>query len=50
MAGKPKGPKQKAKPDLPKSPQQPYGEPIKGSHKEKMSKQGRQRNDAGNGM
>lgn len=45
-----KGPKQNAKPDLPKSPKQPYGEPLSGSHQEKKSKQGNQRNDAGNGM
>lgn len=45
-----KGPKQNTKPDLPKSPKQPYGEPLSGSHQEKKSKQGNQRNDAGNGM
>lgn len=50
MAGKPKGPKQTKKPDLPQSPKQPYGEPLSGSHKDKMSKQGRKRNDAGRGM
>lgn len=36
MAGKPKGPKQQDKPDLPKSPKQPYGEPLQGSHKVKQ--------------
>lgn len=50
MAGKPKGPKQQKKPDLPKSPKQPYGEPLSGSHQHKMSTQGRERNDADNGM
>jgi len=50
MAGKPKGPKQQEKPNLPQSPKQPYGEPLSGSHKDKMSKQGRERNDADNGM
>ena len=45
-----KGPKQQGKPNLPKSPQQPYGEPLSGSHKDKMSTQGKQRNDAGRGM
>ena len=33
MSGKPKGPKQQKEPNLPKSPKQPYGEPMKGSHK-----------------
>ncbi len=50
MDGKPKGPKQQEKPDLPKSPKQPYGEPLSGSHKDKMIKQGRERNDADSGM
>lgn len=35
MAGKPKGPKQQKKVDLPQSPQQPYGEPLSGSKKVK---------------
>lgn len=39
MAGRPKGPKQQKKVNLPKSPQQPYGEPLSGSHKDKKSKQ-----------
>ncbi|MEI3611933.1 small acid-soluble spore protein P [Pseudogracilibacillus sp. SO30301A] len=50
MSRKPKGPKQKDKPDLPKSPKQPYGEPLSGSHQHKMSTQGRERNAADNGM
>lgn len=45
-----KGPKQQTEPNLPKSPKQPYGEPLSGSHKDKISKQGKQRNDAGRGM
>lgn len=50
MAGKPKGPKQQDKPNLPKSPKQPYGEPLSGSHKDKLRTQGKERKDAGNGM
>lgn len=50
MAGKPKGPKQQETPNLPKSPKQPYGEPLSGSHKDKMKNQSGQRNDAGHGM
>lgn len=50
MAGKPKGPKQQKKPDLPNSPKQPYGEPLSGSHQDKVKKQDRQKNDAGSGM
>lgn len=45
-----KGPKQQTEPNLPKSPKQPYGVPLSGSHKDKMSSQGKQRNDAGRGM
>lgn len=33
-----KGPKQQEQPDLPKSAQQPYGEPLAGSHKVKKIK------------
>lgn len=50
MKKRPKGPKQQKKPDLPQSPKQPYGESLSGSHKDKMSKQGRERRDAGQGM
>lgn len=50
MSKNPKGPVQKEKPNLPESPKQPYGEPLSGSHKDKMKNQGKERNDAGNGM
>lgn len=50
MAGKPKGPKQQEKPNLPKSPVQPYGEPLSGSHKEKNRNHSRQKNDASHDM
>lgn len=45
-----KGPKQQDKPNLPKSPEQPYGEPLSGSQKERKKNQDGDRNDAGNGM
>ena len=50
MSGKPKGPKQQHKPNLPQSPKQPYGEPLSGSHKDKMKRQQGQKNDASHGM
>lgn len=50
MSKNPKGPVQKEEPNLPKSPKQPYGESLSGSHKDKMRKQGKERNDADNGM
>lgn len=50
MSKNPKGPVQKEEPNLPKSPKQPYGEPLSGSHKDKMRKQGKERNDADNSM
>ncbi|NIK11522.1 small acid-soluble spore protein P [Alkalibacillus almallahensis] len=43
MSGKPKGPKQQEKPDLPKSPKQPYGKPMQGSHKVKQKNHTRQK-------
>jgi len=33
-----KGPKQQDQPNLPLSPEQPYGEPLSGSHQEKKQK------------
>lgn len=45
-----KGPKQQEKPDLPKSPKQPYGEPLSGNHKDKIRQQDGQKNRAGKGM
>jgi len=50
MAGKPKGPKQQDKPNLPQSPKQPYGEALSGNHKDKIQQQDRQKNRAGKGM
>lgn len=41
MSPNPKGPKQKDKPNLPQSPKQPYGEPLSGSHQDKMDQQKR---------
>lgn len=37
MDGRVKGPKQQEKPNLPKSPKQPYGEPLSGSKKDKTA-------------
>lgn len=45
-----KGPKQQKEPNLPQSPKQPYGEPLSGSHKDKMRQQDRQKDRAGKGM
>ncbi len=42
MSGKPKGPKQQEKVNLPKSPAQPYGEPLSGSKKVKNANHSRQ--------
>jgi len=42
MSGKPKGPKQQHKVDLPESPRQPYGEPLSGSKKVKNANHSRQ--------
>lgn len=50
MSPRPKGPKQQKKPDLPESPKQPYGEPLSGSHKDKMKKQSQKGNRANKGM
>lgn len=50
MAGKPKGPKQKERPNLPKSPSQAYGDLMSGSHKVKNKNHSRQKNDANHDM
>ncbi|UJL47340.1 small acid-soluble spore protein P [Virgibacillus sp. NKC19-16] len=50
MGGKPKGPKQQEKPNLPKSPEQPYGEPLSGSHKVKQRNHSRQNKGADHDM
>ena len=42
MGVRPKGPKQNKNPDLPQSPEQPYGEPLKGSKKVKTANHSRQ--------
>ncbi|MCP3028215.1 small acid-soluble spore protein P [Halobacillus sp. A5] len=42
MTNRRKGPKQKDQPDLPQSPQQEYGEKLKGSHKVKQANHSRQ--------
>ncbi len=43
MASRPKGPKQQERVNLPKSPQQPYGEPLSGSKKVKNANHSRQK-------
>lgn len=50
MSPNPKGPKQQDKPKLPQSPKQPYGEPLSGSHKDKIKQQDSKSNQAGKGM
>ncbi|MEW9675713.1 small acid-soluble spore protein P [Lentibacillus sp. L22] len=50
MGGKRMGPKQQEAPNLPKSPKQPYGEPLDGSHKVKNRNHSRQKNDASHDM
>ncbi|MUV38340.1 Small, acid-soluble spore protein [Lentibacillus sp. JNUCC-1] len=45
-----KGPKQQDKPNLPKSPEQPYGEPLDGSHKVKQRNHTRQKKGASHDM
>ncbi len=42
LASRPKGPKQQQKANLPKSPEQPYGEPLSGSKKVKNQNHSRQ--------
>ncbi|MBP2257883.1 small acid-soluble spore protein P [Virgibacillus alimentarius] len=50
MGGKPKGPKQQEHPNLPRSPQQPYGEPLDGSKKVKNRNHSRQNKGASHDM
>ena len=50
MSSKPKGPKQKKKPDLPQSPVQPYGEPLQGSKKVKTANHSRQKHNPHHGV
>ncbi|GAB4073844.1 hypothetical protein GCM10028778_13470 [Barrientosiimonas marina] len=50
MGGKPKGPKQQKEPDLPESPKQPYGEPLKGSHKDKQRNHSGQKHNPHHGL
>ncbi|HLR01665.1 MAG TPA: small acid-soluble spore protein P [Virgibacillus sp.] len=50
MSPNPKGPKQKKEPNLPKSPDQPYGEPLKGSKKVKTKNHSRQKKGASHDM
>lgn len=47
---RPKGPKQQKKPDLPKSPKQPYGEPLSGSKKDKMGNNSRENYNPNHGL
>jgi len=50
MGGRPKGPKQQEHPNLPQSPQQPYGEPLDGSKKVKNRNHSRQKKGASHDM
>ncbi|WP_010650384.1 small acid-soluble spore protein P [Oceanobacillus massiliensis] len=50
MSGKPKGPKQQQKVDLPQSPVQPYGEPLDGSKKVKNKNHSRQNHNVHHDM
>ncbi|MFD1849849.1 small acid-soluble spore protein P [Oceanobacillus bengalensis] len=50
MSGKPKGPKQQERPRLPKSPEQPYGEPLAGSKKVKNANHSRQKHNTHHDM
>lgn len=50
MSKNPKGPVQQDKPKIPTGPKQPYGQPISGSHQDKMKQQDRNKNQAGKGM
>ncbi|QTM98820.1 small acid-soluble spore protein P [Sediminibacillus dalangtanensis] len=43
MSGRREGPKQQKQPNLPKSPSQPYGEPLSGSHQVKNQNHSRQK-------
>ncbi|HLR09344.1 MAG TPA: small acid-soluble spore protein P [Bacillota bacterium] len=50
MPDRPKGPKQTQQPNLPKSPDQPYGEPLDGSHKVKQKNHSRKKKGADHDM
>ncbi|WP_181349064.1 small acid-soluble spore protein P [Thalassobacillus sp. CUG 92003] len=50
MSGKPKGPKQQKRPNLPESPTQPYGEPLSGSHKVKNANHSRDKKNTSHDM
>lgn len=50
MSPNPKGPKQQEEVNLPKSPKQPYGEPLSGSHKVKSKNHSRQNKGASHDM
>ncbi|MFC0525002.1 small acid-soluble spore protein P [Pontibacillus salicampi] len=50
MSGKPKGPKQQDRVNLPKSKPQPYGEQMSGSHRTKNGNHTRQKNHASHDM
>jgi len=50
MGGRAKGPKQQEHPNLPQSPQQPYGEPLDGSKKVKNRNHSRQKKGASHDM
>lgn len=50
MSSRPKGPKQKKNPDLPKSPAQPYGEPLEGSKKVKKANHSGQNHNPHHGL
>ncbi|MBP1970554.1 small acid-soluble spore protein P (minor) [Virgibacillus natechei] len=50
MGGKPKGPKQQEHPNLPQSPQNPDGEPLRGSKKVKNANHSRQNKNPNHGL
>jgi len=50
MSPRPKGPKQQKHPNLPKSPKQPYGEPLSGSKKERKANHSGQNRNPGHGL
>jgi len=47
---RPKGPKQRQQPNLPKSPKQPYGEPLSGNKKDKTANQSKQNYNPNHGL
>lgn len=50
MGVRPKGPKQQERPNLPRSPKQPYGEPLSGSKKVKNANHSRQNYNPNHGL